>query len=369
MKNSFLKRLSYLVTLIVILIVISSVTILLFERHDPGSSINSYGNALWWAIVTVTTIGYGDMVPITPGGRFIGMILIIFGYCSLTILTALLASIFVEDKLKGAKGLKKIKQNGHLIICGWNSSAEYMLKAFQDRKGFNKSIVLVGNYSVEIFEGIQSRFANLDLQFVRGDQTQVEILKRANITNAEKVFVLTDEVNGKESADDFTIVVVNTIKYIDSDADITVQLVSASKKHLLKRSGVEEILVYDEISGYMLGSNPESEYSVSIYEKLLKEKDHNLRLVSIPENMVGKSFEEFFTYAWKELDCIPIGLIDSQKSLKINDIFSDDSSAIDNYIKTTLAKARSMNTDKNEMITIHPEKDYQIKVNQQALVI
>jgi voltage-gated potassium channel len=369
MKNSFLKRIGYLVSLIVILIGISSVLVLQFERHNPISTIQNFGDALWWSVVTVTTIGYGDKVPITPGGRGVGVVLIIFGFSSLTILTALLASIFVEDKLKGAKGLKKIKQNGHLVICGWNSSAEYMLKSFQDRKGFNKSIVLVGNYSVENFESIQSRFANLNLLFVRGDQTQIEILKRANINNAEKVYVLTDDANARDMADDFTIVVVNTIKYIDSDVDVTVQLINASKKHLLKRYGVEEILVFDELSGYMLASDPEGDYAVSIYEKLLKEREHNMRMIEIPESMVGRSFEDFFLFAWKELNCIPIGLIDSQKSLKIEDIFSDDSSAIDNYIKTTLVKAKSMNTDKNEMITLHPEKNYLIKTNQKALVI
>ncbi|MBN2829189.1 MAG: NAD-binding protein [Candidatus Cloacimonetes bacterium] len=369
MKNSFLKRIGYLIGLIVLLIGISSTVVLEFERQNSASTIQNYGDSLWWSLVTVTTIGYGDMVPITPGGRGVGVVLIIFGFSSLTILTALLASIFVEDKLKGAKGLKRVKQNGHLVICGWNSSAEYMLKSLQDRKGFNKSIVLVGNYSVENFEGIQSRFANLNLLFVRGDQTQIEILKRANINNADKVFVLTDESNARDMADDYTIVVVNTIKYISSDADITVQLINASKKHLLKRYGVEEILVFDELSGYMLASDPEGDYAVSIYEKLLKDKDHNMRLIDIPESMVGKSFEEFFMFAWRELNCIPVGLIDSQKSLKIEDIFSDDSSAIDNYIKTTLVKAKSMNTDKNEMITLHPEKSFQIRANQKALVI
>jgi hypothetical protein len=119
----------------------------------------------------------------------------------------------------------------------------------------------------------------------------------------------------------------------------------------------------------MLASDPEGDYAVSIYEKLLKEREHNMRMIEIPESMVGRSFEDFFLFAWKELNCIPIGLIDSQKSLKIEDIFSDDSSAIDNYIKTTLVKAKSMNTDKNEMITLHPEKNYLIKTNQKALVI
>ncbi len=369
MKNTFMNRIIRLFAIIIVLIFVSSTLLYLLERNHPGTMIHSFSDALWWGIVTVTTIGYGDIVPLTPGGRIIGTILIVFGFCSLTIFTAILASVFVEDKLKGAKGLKKIKLSGHFVICGLNDSTEFMLKAFQEKRGFNKNIVLVGNYSVEKFESIQSKFTKLNLQFVRGEQTQVEILNRASISSAERVFIVSDEQNSREMADDYTIVVVNTVKYINPDIKLTVQLINASKKHLLKRSGVDEILVYDELSGYILANNPESDCSVSIVEKLLKENDHRMELLDVPEHLVGKSFGDLHSFLWGELNVIAIGLIDYQKNLKLNDIFSDDSSAIDEYIKATLAKAKSVNTDRNDLITIHPDKDFKIKSNHKVLIL
>ncbi len=369
MKNTFGNRILKLLSIIIVLILVSSTLLYLFEHNHPDTLIHTFADAIWWGIVTVTTIGYGDIVPITSGGRVIGTILIIFGFCSLTIFTAILASVFVEDKLKGAKGLKKVKLNGHFVICGINSSTEYMLKAFQEKKSFNKSIVLVGNHSVEIFESIQSKFTKLNLQFVRGDQTQVEILNRASISSAERVFIMSDEQNSREMADDYTIVVVNTVKYVNPDVKLTVQLLNASKKHLLRRSGVDEILVYDELSGYILANNPESDCAVSIIEKLLKEYDHSMELIDVPDKLVGQTFGDLHTHFWEEMNRIAIGLIDYQQDLKLNDIFSDDSSAIDEYIKATLAKAKSVNADKNELITIHPEKDFRIKSNHKVLVL
>jgi voltage-gated potassium channel len=68
-----------------------------FERTSPDSSITSFGDALWWAVVTCTTVGYGDMAPVTPGGRGVAIVLMIVGVGLLSTLTANIASFFVEQ--------------------------------------------------------------------------------------------------------------------------------------------------------------------------------------------------------------------------------------------------------------------------------
>jgi voltage-gated potassium channel len=70
---------------------------LLFENHAPGSNIHSYGDALWWAVVTVTTVGYGDRFPVTPGGRAVAVILMLVGIGLIGTLTATVASFFVQE--------------------------------------------------------------------------------------------------------------------------------------------------------------------------------------------------------------------------------------------------------------------------------
>jgi voltage-gated potassium channel len=70
---------------------------LLFEKHAPGSNIHSYGDALWWAVVTVTTVGYGDRFPVTVGGRAVAVILMLVGIGLIGTLTATVASFFVQE--------------------------------------------------------------------------------------------------------------------------------------------------------------------------------------------------------------------------------------------------------------------------------
>jgi voltage-gated potassium channel len=71
--------------------------VLLCENHAPGSNIHSFPEALWWAVVTVTTVGYGDRFPVTGGGRTIAVILMLVGIGLIGVLTATVASFFVQE--------------------------------------------------------------------------------------------------------------------------------------------------------------------------------------------------------------------------------------------------------------------------------
>ena len=86
----------YLVTASSMLILIASVAILDVEQDAPGALITTFGDAIWWAFVTITTVGYGDLYPVTTAGRFVAAGLMIAGIALLGSVTATFASWFVE---------------------------------------------------------------------------------------------------------------------------------------------------------------------------------------------------------------------------------------------------------------------------------
>ena len=93
----------YVVGSTVLLVFLASLAELEAERHAPGAEIRTFGDAVWWAFETITTVGFGDRVPVTAEGRFIAVGLMLAGIALLGIITATLASWLVERISSGER--------------------------------------------------------------------------------------------------------------------------------------------------------------------------------------------------------------------------------------------------------------------------
>jgi voltage-gated potassium channel len=80
-----------------VMVVNGAIIVYLFERHAPGSNIHTLGESLWWSAVTVTTVGYGDFVPVTVWGRVTAGFVMGVGLLTLAVVTAQVASSFVTQ--------------------------------------------------------------------------------------------------------------------------------------------------------------------------------------------------------------------------------------------------------------------------------
>ncbi len=81
---------SLLVTMLAMVFIFAAVMRIVDRTDFP-----TYGLALWWAVSTVTTVGYGDVVPVQPGGRLVASILMLFGFAFLSLITGTIASALV----------------------------------------------------------------------------------------------------------------------------------------------------------------------------------------------------------------------------------------------------------------------------------
>jgi len=84
-----------------LLIWMASLTVLNAERHAPGATITTFGNAVWWAFCTVTTVGYGDYTPVTIPGRVIAVFLMVGGVVLVGLIVASFLSWVVERAARG----------------------------------------------------------------------------------------------------------------------------------------------------------------------------------------------------------------------------------------------------------------------------
>jgi voltage-gated potassium channel len=101
------KRLTDLTLRRAVLMIVTVATVLavgaatLERLVDPG--VGTYGDALWWAVSTVSTVGYGDVVPTSPAGRIIGTVLMLMGLGLIPLLTSAVVSALVAQRSREAR--------------------------------------------------------------------------------------------------------------------------------------------------------------------------------------------------------------------------------------------------------------------------
>jgi voltage-gated potassium channel len=100
-KDNRAQMAIYLVVVLVLLVVqIGSAEVLRFEGTNPDANIKTGGDALWYAFVTITTVGYGDRYPITMGGRLAGIALMVCGVGIFSVFTGFIANSFLAPAKK-----------------------------------------------------------------------------------------------------------------------------------------------------------------------------------------------------------------------------------------------------------------------------
>ena len=138
----FLKRENVikLFAIILIIVLISGSLIAIFE---PGLSLAS---GVWWSIVTLTTVGYGDISPSTTGGRILAVIIIFFGIGLLGMLSASLATLLIRKRMKEDKGMCASTVDNHIIICEWNHRTRAIIKELRaDTQTANVPLILIAD--------------------------------------------------------------------------------------------------------------------------------------------------------------------------------------------------------------------------------
>jgi voltage-gated potassium channel len=100
------RRILYIISFSAMAVALGAVAEFLVESTDPEAKITNIGDAFWWAIVTVTTVGYGDLYPVTPGGKIIASMMMIIGIAILGVLISTLGAGLIESRF-GREDKKK----------------------------------------------------------------------------------------------------------------------------------------------------------------------------------------------------------------------------------------------------------------------
>ena len=308
--------------------VLGSVGIHLAERGD-NEGFNTWTESFW--NVWVMLFAGPDNPPKTFLGRMISMILLGLGVGLAGLFTGSVASILVAQNMR-RRDVSNFEMEDHLVLCNWSPRGlpwirEVHSKIIQDKR----PVVIIHDSP----EGIdlpdrQDDPAFNDVYIVKGDPTNEVILRRARVTRAHSVVVLSDDRQG-DHADGKTILTCIAIRNIckgDSVPNVAVECHSVNNRHHLLKAGADEIISSDELGLRLLARTALYHGMTRVYQELLTVgRDANeMYLLPVPEALVGRDFVEissmFVRYRDDKRSCLLIG-IQRGEEMMLNPIGSD----------------------------------------------
>ena len=342
-------------------------------KLEGVSEITKGNNTFWWAIVTMTTVGYGDFSPSSGAGRLFSVI-IMFGGISLTaLLTASISSIFVARRIREDKGLEKINVTDHMIICGWNKNVHQVLDSIQTLSGGRKlEVVLINEANENEIDAVRNKYREIKFKFVRGDFTRETVLKRANLKEASTAIILpNDPLESGSHPDEKTIFGTLTIKTLAPYVRVVAYLMERENLTHIKRANADEVLLSDDFGAFMLAAHVIDPGVPQTVEKLLNSRsDSRFRRIEIPQEYVGRTFSDLFDYFRSRKGYLMVSVFSEEDQIGIGEILSSDTSSLDAFIERKLKEAgHSLQEESKMAVVINPQDEYIIKKNEKAVVI
>jgi voltage-gated potassium channel len=357
-------------------IAFDAIVVYLIERASGNEQFRNLMDGFWWSFVTNATVGYGDKAPISQGARLVAMFFMLACIVVTAIISGTVASIFVERRIREGKGLQDIIARGHVILCGWNRNAANIVESVRlASESKRTALVLLNESEEDWFDGIKSRFPSMDLRYVRGDFTNESMLKRAAVDRAKAVLIVPDESgkNVQANADERCILAALAVKSLNPDAKVSAEILRPESESHLKRAGVDDIVLNGEFSGYLLSSSFGSRGVPEAARRMLTPgKGELVRNAQIPPQLVGKPFLEASEWFMRNGKGLLIGILSEEKRVSLDDLVSNDSSAIDDFIRRKFQEADISLDDGSEAATdvrLNPGPDYLIRDTDLAFVV
>lgn len=342
-------------------------------EHASNDLYATPWDSMWWSFATMTTTGYGDVVPRSFGGRVLGVFTMFGGVGLLSVLTALIASAFVTESLKEARGLEAIRGRGHIIVAGWNLGAEAVIEgiaALSDSRAAH--IVLVSQLPEEAVNEILYKYRDLEIQFVRGDYTQETVLARANVRGAAAAIILADSSSSTSTrADERTVLACLAMKHLNPDVQVIGELLEAQNEVHLRRANADDVVMSGEFNAFLLATAAATPGIPQAVRALLApDAPTQIRKRAIPDQFIGRTFGEMASHLREEQGVLAIGVATETKGLTLADVLSADYTSVDEFIQRKFDEAGIEVSGLARVgVQINPKDSYVIGPNDTAIVI
>lgn len=225
-----------------VIIVVSSVLIYVMEANNPESPIDTLFDAVYWSIVTIFTVGYGDFVPVTTEGRTVAMVIIVAGIAVIAFTTSIVVSAFTEklDEIKEDKLIDDVsKFDQFYLICGYTPLAAQVARRFLKN---GKQVIIIESNHQKVAEAQKEGFLALNYNPASLHSYHAT---RINFETQVIAAILLEE------SDVLNVYTALTIREISKNVKILSILLHHENRRKLTLAGIDEVVYTQELVGLM----------------------------------------------------------------------------------------------------------------------
>ncbi len=301
LKNKKFELLT-LLTLSAFFIFIAGIMLYVFEGDNDNPNIHNLFDAFYWALVTISTVGYGDISPVTPEGRVVTIFIILTGLGLISFVTSIIVSSFSErlgilreDRIVSSLA----KKESITVICGFGLLGRLVAKAFA-KEGIEFVVI-------EKDEHMAQMAYSMGYKSICADATSEWVFAQLKVkTNISHVLCLTsDDIQN-------TFIAVN-VKSLNPNVYVTARCSDEEIAQKMRFAKVDQVIMPEEIAGMMasvyVGEPVAFEVLLSIIEQKEKVQIDEMEILS-GSKADGKRVDEI---NFDELRIILLGVLRGEK--------------------------------------------------------
>ena len=266
-------------------------TSVFFVEYGHNPNIASLADGMWWAIVTLTTVGFGDITPITGLGRVVGGILMVGGMFTLALFAGLVGHSLLNAVLSiREEQFRMSNYVNHIVVCGYHEGSVILLDTLRSEIDMDKTkIVLFAD---------RQRPAEVPAEFlwVQGDPTKESGLEKVRVTHALAVVVAGRRNIPPQHADATTILTLFTLRsYIRRTGThkrlrpvyLVAEILDSENVEHARDAGADEVIETRRVAFSMLAHAVTYHGTADTLSRVIIRGENNLYVGRVPDELAG----------------------------------------------------------------------------------
>ncbi|MFN7260364.1 MAG: potassium channel family protein [Cyclobacteriaceae bacterium] len=276
------------------------------EQESPDRKMVTFQDAIWYLMETLTTVGYGDVLPVTYWGRMVGLVFLVLNLGVYGLIIGQIANFMSAVQENKKLGLSGTSFKNHVVIIGWNDFGRSVISHLV---GAGKQVAVVTKDRNNI-DMIREYYNEDKVYTLYSDYNNVELMEKSNIVNASIVFINLNDDTEK------LVYIINIKKHFPS-LNYVVTLDNGNLKSTFQAAGVMYTISKNEISSKLLASYIYEPDVALFSEELIayahEDHEYDMKQVIVKDNnpFAGMYYDKAFFDLKKSCNVVLIGLVKS----------------------------------------------------------